>query len=95
MRFMCYFLDYVSAIMTSNVDQAVLINDMQDFNSSHFSMELMRAAIEVSGVSTQLYLLFLDFVLVKVGKGVYSECRIHLPFHLWDSQAIPTAEAKG
>jgi len=46
---MCYFLDYVSAIMTKNVDQSILISDMLDFGSAHFSMELMRAAIEVSG----------------------------------------------
>jgi len=52
MRFMCYFLDYIAAIMTSNVDQGVLIIDMEDFSTSHFSMELMKAAIEVSGVSS-------------------------------------------
>lgn len=51
---MCYFLDYVSAIMTKNVDQSILISDMLDFGSAHFSMELMRAAIEVSGVSFQV-----------------------------------------
>ena len=51
MHFMCYLIDYAGTLMKPNVDQYLIVCDMLNFGWSKFNMEIMKACIEVSGVS--------------------------------------------
>lgn len=54
LRFMCYFVDFLCAQMTPNVDNFLVIMDLEGFGYKNFSLDMWKSAIEVSGVSSML-----------------------------------------